>query len=278
MDTYRGYTEVEFSEEELAYFYQENLFPQDSKFPIPIENHYYIIKQNGEIVDKVCFQDGFFRALKGKPIDTLHLGKLSSRNLEQDFAFDMLQDKRTKIKLIGGRFGSGKSLLIMAHALELLERGKIDKIVFARNNIELKDTTPLGALPGTADEKMIVWAANLGDHLGGMDGLKMMLEKGSLEIAPLNYLRGRDFKRCVIFCDECENLTVHQVQLLIGRIGEDSQLWMAGDLRQTDKAVFEKDSGMARMVERLQGKELFSYIYLPRSERSAASAYADYLD
>lgn len=233
---------------------------------------------NGEIVDKVCYQRNNFRPLKFKAIDSMYLGKLNSKNLQQDFAFDMLQDKTTPIKILAGRYGSGKSLLMIAHALELLERGKIDKIVFVRNNIELKDTTPLGSLPGTADDKMIVWAANLGDHLGGMEAVRMMMDKGMLEIAPLGYIRGRDFKRCIIFCDECENLTVHQCQLLIGRIGENSQLWMAGDRRQTDKNVFDQNSGMGRAIEKLQGRELFSYMYLPISERSAASAYADFLD
>lgn len=273
MNDYTGYTEVELSQEELAKFYETKTLAI-----APIENHYYILKCDGKIVDKQCYQKGEFRPIKNRGIDTFHLGKLVSKNLEQDFAFDMLQDKEVPIKIIAGRYGSGKSLLEIAHALELLERGKIDKIVFIRNNIELKDTTPLGSLPGTADEKMLPWLNNFGDHLGGMEAVRMMVEKGQIEIAPLGYVRGRDFKRCIIFVDECENLTVHQCQLLIGRIGEDSQLWMAGDRRQTDKAVFDRDSGMAKMIERLAGNELFSYVYLPKSERSKAAALADLLD
>ena len=100
-----------------------------------------------------------------------------------------------------------KSLLMIVHALEAIEKNKVDKMIYVRNNIELKHTTPLGALPGTIDEKMIEWAANVGDHVGGMDGLKMLMQKGSFEITPLGYLRGRDFKNAIIFCDECESLT-----------------------------------------------------------------------
>lgn len=125
---------------------------------------------------------------------------------------------------------------------------------------------------------MLPYAMNLADHLGGIDAVRMMLEKGTLEIAPLGYLRGRDFKRAIVFCDECENLTTHQCQLLIGRIGENSQLWMAGDCRQTDRTIFEKDSGMTKMIERLQGNKLFSYVYLPKTERSETAALADLLD
>lgn len=274
-ERYVGYKNIKLSEEEMALFYTK---PELLNLDI-LENEYLILQNDkGEVVDKYCYQNGIYRPLKYRKVSSSHAGDFKSKNLQQDLAFDMLQDTETPIKILTGRFGSGKSLLMIVHALEAVERNKIDKIIYVRNNIELKNTTPLGALPGTLDEKMIEWAANVGDHVGGMDGLKMLMQRGSFEIAPLGYLRGRDFKRSIIFCDECENLTTAQVQLLIGRIGENSQLWMAGDWRQTDKKVFEQDSGLNRAIDRLKGKPLFAYVHLEKSERSAASAYADYLD
>ncbi len=274
-ERYVGYKNIKLSEEEMALFYTE---PELLNLDM-LENEYLILQNDkGEVVDKYCYQNGIYRPLKYRKVSSSHAGDFKSKNLQQDLAFDMLQDTETPIKILTGRFGSGKSLLMIVHALEAVERNKIDKIIYVRNNIELKNTTPLGALPGTLDEKMIEWAANVGDHVGGMDGLKMLMQRGSFEIAPLGYLRGRDFKRSIIFCDECENLTTAQVQLLIGRIGENSQLWMAGDWRQTDKKVFEQDSGLNRAIDRLKGKPLFAYVHLEKSERSAASAYADYLD
>lgn len=274
-ERYVGYKNIKLSEEEMALFYTE---PELLNLDI-LENEYLVLQNNkGEVVDKYCYQNGIYRPLKYRKVSSSHAGDFKSKNLQQDLAFDMLQDTETPIKILTGRFGSGKSLLMIVHALEAVERNKIDKIIYVRNNIELKNTTPLGALPGTLDEKMIEWAANVGDHVGGMDGLKMLMQRGNFEIAPLGYLRGRDFKRSIIFCDECENLTTAQVQLLIGRIGENSQLWMAGDWRQTDKKVFEQDSGLNKAIDRLKGKPLFAYVHLEKSERSAASAYADYLD
>ena len=270
-----SYTTIKLTEEELAVFYETSSLPLVRE---PVENEYFMIYCNDELVDKICYQHGKFRPLKFKNINSFHLGKLYPRNPEQELAFDMLQDDSTCIKILAGQYGSGKSLLIFAHALQALEREKIEKIVFVRNNVELKDTTPLGALPGSLNDKTIEWAANLGDHLGGMEGVRYMVDKNQLEIIPLGYMRGRDLKHCIIFVDEAENLTTHQCQLLIGRIGEGSQLWLAGDRRQTDKAVFDKDSGMQKMIDRLTGKPLFRYVYLSKSERSEASAYADYLD
>ena len=294
----KGYTELRFltnnclkGEEELAQFYQTEdkvafinefflnttLRQKDTDIAI-CDNEYLIIKLNDEIVDKMRCKNGELIPIKYSRVYSDHLGKMSPRNIQQEFAFDMLQDSDTPIKLITGRFGSGKSVLMIAHALNAIEKHKIEKIVYVRNNIELKDTTPLGALPGTLDEKMINWAANVGDHVGGMDGLKMLMQRGQFEIAPLGYLRGRDLRNCIIFCDEAENLTTAQVQLLIGRIGEGSQLWFAGDRKQTDKAIFDKDSGIGKMMECLRGKPLYAYVNLEKCERSAASAYADYLD
>lgn len=275
MDRYKGYQTIVLNDETLANFYTDQ-----SILPIEVLENEYIVIENeaGEVVDKYCYQNGKYRPLHYKAVNSNHAGKFKSKNLQQDLAFDMLQDQSTPIKILTGRFGSGKSLLMIVHALEAIEKNKVDKMIYVRNNIELKHTTPLGALPGTIDEKMIEWAANVGDHVGGMDGLKMLMQKGSFEITPLGYLRGRDFKNAIIFCDECENLTTAQVQLLIGRIGEGSQLWMAGDWRQTDKKIFDEDSGLNKAIDRLKGKPLFSYVHLEKSERSAASAYADYLD
>lgn len=64
----------------------------------------------------------------------------------------------------------------------------------------------------------------------------------------------------------------------MGRVDEGSQLWMDGDIRQRDKATFEKSAGLETMVERLAGNELFGYVHLWKSERSAVSALADLLD
>ena len=291
----KGYVDLRFWEEaDLAHFYETedkiSLIQEEwvrglgfaagsTPYEEQIsENEYALIYLNGEIVDKMRRKNGELIPLKYNRVYSTHLGKMSPRNAQQEFGFDMLQDPDTHIKLITGRFGSGKSVLMIAHALTAIEKNKFEKIVYVRNNIELKDTTPLGALPGTLDEKMINWAANVGDHVGGMDGLKMLIQDRKFEIAPLGYIRGRDLRNCIIFCDEAENLTTAQIQLLIGRIGEGSQLWLAGDRKQTDKAIFDKDSGIGRMMERLRGKPLYAYVNLEKCERSAASAYADYLD
>ena len=73
-------------------------------------------------------------------------------------------------------------------------------------------------------------------------------------------------------------MTKQHIQLLIGRVGEGSNLWMDADLKQRDKTAFEKSAGLELMIERLQGQKLFGYIKLLKTERSETARLADLLD
>lgn len=105
-----------------------------------------------------------------------------------------------------------------------------------------------------------------------------MMDNNQLELQHLGYIRGRDIKNSIIIVSEAENLTTQHIQLLIGRVGEGSQLWLDGDHKQVDKQVFKDNSGLLKAVERLAGQSLFGYVDLPVSERSATAKLADLLD
>lgn len=211
-------------------------------------------------------------------IKSEYMGIIKPRNVEQELAFDLLQNDDIRIKVLLGGFGTGKTLLALAHALYFVHTQQVEKIVFIRNNIEVKDVVPLGALPGDDIEKIYPFLMNIADHCGGVEGLETLLDMGMLEPVHLGYIRGRDIKKSIIICDEAENLTTQQVQLLIGRVAEGSQLWFIGDLKQTDKKVFEENSGLRSLINALKGNELFGVVRLVKSERSKVSALADLLD
>ena len=69
-----------------------------------------------------------------------------------------------------------KTMLMVITALDLVQKGKVDKIIWVRNNIEVKDANPLGALPGSAYEKLIPFAGPLLDHVGGIEGLETLIQ------------------------------------------------------------------------------------------------------
>ena len=199
------------------------------------------------------------------------------KNAEQVRAFDMVKDSDTTIKLITGTWGTGKTMILVAAALETLKAGKFEKIIWIRNNIDVKDTKDLGALPGEVLDKLLPYLGPFIDHVGA-NKVKTMINKGSLYVEPLQSLRGRNFKNSLILCSEAENLTKEHLQLIIARAAEGSEVWIDGDTRQRDKVSFERSKGIETLIERLAGESLFSYVHLVKSERSATAALADKLN
>ena len=228
----------------------------------------YTLRETGHGVQRVLFP-------------TIELSKydvVKPLNNEQYCAIDMLMDTSIRVKVLTGVFGSGKDYLMVNAALKLIENGEFESLLYIRNNIEVKNTMPLGALPGEKDDKMRPWLMALADHVGGTMGLDDLISRGIIQSEHLGFIRGRDIKNTLILSSEAENLTTEHVQLLLGRVGRGSALWLNGDYRQIDSKVFEKNNGLKKLVDRLQGHTLFGYVHLPKSERSAVASLADLLD
>ena len=163
-------------------------------------------------------------------------------------------------------------------AFQLLQDGRFEKILWVRNNVEVKDSNPLGFLPGDKEDKLMSYAMPLADHVGGVDALKLYMQQGRVEIEHLGFIRGRDIKNTIVYCSEAEHLTRSHVQLLLGRIAEGSILFLNGDWRQIDARSFEQDNGLMCAIDRLKGNRLFSYVHLRETVRSETAKLADLLD
>lgn len=275
-EEYKGYRVVTMTDEQLAEFYSSGSVGETEEFAV---NEYIVVQnESGEPVDALRWSGSEFKKISKKPFSTKFGGKVSARNVQQELAMDMIQDENITVKMIAGKFGSGKTFLFSAAAVQMVESGKYDKIIFVRNNVEVKNTKPIGFLPGEKDEKILPWAMPLADHLGGENGLEMMVRNRNVELVHIGYIRGRDIKHSIIFVTEAENLTKEHIQLLISRVGEGSQIWFDGDLKQRDAEIFVKNSGMAVAIEKLRNHPRFGYVKLEKSERSETAAMADLLD
>ena len=274
-DFYKGYIHVTLNEEDMAKFYNGDYsLVGDLK-----ENEYILLyNSDGTIADKFRYNNGFLNSVKFTTLGNDFTGIIKPRNPEQALAFDMIKDEHTAVKLLTGKWGSGKTLILCNAAIEAIASGRFEKIVWIRNNIQVKDTDPLGSLPGTSFDKMLPYVLPLADHCGGIEGIERLLRDGRLEVIPLAFLRGRSIRNAVIISSEAENLTKEHIQLLLGRVDEGSNLWLDADLKQRDRLSFEKSQGIETMIERLAGQELFGYVHLVKSERSAASRLADLMD
>lgn len=269
------------TDEELVYLYQDNICPIEL-----LENEYLIIKDRTD--DSAI---SFYKKKNNKlekvnraaikindPKDGRTKKVYNPRNSEQVCAFDLLHDDDIPVKLITGRWGTGKTLLLVTAALEALREKRFEKIVWIRNNVDVKDTKDLGALPGEIIDKLLPFLGPFIDHVGDTQKVEKMLKEGQLEVEPLQSLRGRNIENAIIICSESENLTKEHIQLILARAAEGSAVWLDGDTRQRDKAVFEKSKGLETMINKLAGEHLFGYVHLTKAERSATAALADKLD
>lgn len=275
MEQYTGYKELKLTDEQFNQIYsQGKLDGYDF-----LENEYLIaLDEAGRIVDKLVCHNGKLQEIRYSTFKNTYTGSLKPRNEHQELAFEMLKNPDITVKLITGTWGTGKTLALVVAALEAVQRGEFDKIIWVRNNVQVKDTDNLGALPGDAYDKMLPYLGPFMDHVGGEDGVKFLIERNQLEVIPLGFLRGRSIRKSIIICSEAENLTKEHLQLLMGRVDEGSALWIDGDVRQRDRVAFEKSKGLETMVDRLKGEPLFGYIHLVKSERSATARLADKLN
>jgi predicted ribonuclease YlaK len=245
-----------------------------------LTNEYAIIRNEaGEIVDKVIqHADGKLHQIRYATFKNSYTGLMKPRNEHQELAFDMLKDSTITVKLITGTWGTGKTMALVVAALEAVGRGEFEKIIWVRNNVQVKDTDQIGALPGEAYDKMLPYLGPFCDHVGGEAGVHMLIQNNQLEVIPLGFLRGRNIANSIIICSEAENLTKEHIQLLLGRVAEGSALWLDGDVRQRDRVAFEKSKGLETRIDRLKGEELFGYVHLVKSERSPTARLADKLN
>ena len=275
INNYKGYEILKLSEKEMADFYQA----KDSESDLTLlENEFLLLaNKQGKIIDNFIKQDKIIRSTTYDTIQNNWSGTIKPRNIYQRLAINLLNDPTIPVKVLTGVYGSAKTFFMINAALQCLESGNKDKIIFVRNGLSPKGVPDIGHLPGSALDKTVVWAMPIADHVGGEDGLLNLIESKKLEVLPLNYIRGRDLKNAIIFSDESENLTPKLIQLLLGRVGENSELWIAGDYRQSDlKKNFSE--GLTFMIERLKGNRLFGCVDLPITERSKVAELSNLLD
>lgn len=163
-------------------------------------------------------------------------------------------------------------------AISLVEGNEFDRIVFIRPNVTLANVPQIGFLPNGVEEKLAWTLAPLYDKAGGEDGVQQLVARNMLEMVPLLFIRGRSFEKSIVYVTEAQNIDSEIAKVLISRIGEGSELWINGDSHQTDSRIFDKDNGVTKMVDRLKGNNLFSYVYLPTTHRGEVANLANLLD
>lgn len=163
--------------------------------------------------------------------------------------------KKSSIVFGVGPAGTGKTYLAVALAVYAFKNREIDKIILTRPAVEAGEK--LGFLPGDMNEKVDPYLRPLFDALQemmGQDAYLRHIERGSIEIAPLAYMRGRTLSNSFIILDEAQNTTREQMKMFLTRMGENSRIVVTGDVTQIDLPKNVK-SGMIDAIEVLDGVE-----------------------
>ncbi|WP_326957925.1 PhoH family protein [Brevibacterium sp. BRM-1] len=134
-----------------------------------------------------------------------------------------------------GPAGTGKTYLAMAMAVSALQRREVSRIILTRPAVEAGER--LGFLPGTLGEKIDPYVRPLYDALHDMiepEKIKLLLDSGVIEVAPLAYMRGRTLNDAFIILDEAQNTTAEQMKMFLTRLGFGSRMVVTGDTSQVD--------------------------------------------
>lgn len=159
------------------------------------------------------------------------------------------------ITVLKGMAGSGKTLVATQVALDLLFQKVIDKIIITRPTVSKES---IGFLPGDIREKMDPWLAPIYHNLYMLynkEKVDKEIEKGTIEIVPFAFMRGRTFVDSFVIVDEAQNVTHPQMETVIGRLGKGSKMVICGDMAQIDLKD-KRETGfsfLARIEENVEG-------------------------
>jgi PhoH-like ATPase len=277
-ELYTGQVKVEVSADTIDRYYKDKCF--DLKSP---EFDDIQIFPNAMVVLTCGSQSAVGRAHAENHLLTLRpLAKhsfnypIKPKNIEQEFALDLLMDPKIDLVTLAGPAGTGKTLLALMAGMELVVRQDLfSRLLVSRPVIPMgKD---IGFLPGGVDEKMSVWLKPFKDNLehlmepNGRDfnNIDHLFEEGIIEVGVLSYIRGRSIPNQFIIIDECQNLERHAIRSVLTRVGKNSRCCLTGDLSQIDHPLLDTvTNGLTHVIENLKDEPSVGHIVLTKGVRS----------
>ena len=278
---FTGFTTVAVDDQIVDNFYEKKDVYLDT--PTLYPNQYVMMVSNAN--EKKSALGRFIS--KATPIEQIVQKKkhsvwgIKARNKEQSFLLDALMDPKIQIVTAIGKAGSGKTICAIAAGLEQTideTKQEYTRVIVSRPVQPLgKD---IGFLPGTMEEKMSPWLMPIQDNLQFLMGndkvtLDIYMQKGTIEIEALTYIRGRSISNAFIIIDEAQNLTTHELKTIITRVGEGTKIVLTGDVEQIDNVYIDATTnGLTHAVEKFKKFDLAAHVTLQKGERSKVATFA----
>ncbi|MEM1139106.1 MAG: PhoH family protein [Pseudomonadota bacterium] len=191
--------------------------------------------------------------------DQRYIRKIRPQSENQQQLMDAIDERHLVVAC--GPAGTGKTYIAIAKAVEAFEEGRIERIILSRPAVEAGEN--LGYLPGHLEDKLAPYLRPLYDALNdrlGAKKLKALLSDGTIEIAPVAYMRGRTLNNAFVVIDEAQNCTYTQIKMLLTRLGWNATMVLTGDPDQSD--LLPGMSGFRDIVDRLDPLPEISVIRL----------------
>ena len=279
---YKGFIEKELDKEMIQLVYANH---EMNMFSL-LTNQYLIMKDdsNGEVVDIMVWTGGWLESIY-KPYrnnrtipQTSSFQRVESKDHYQAMVIDSLY--RNQVTMVRGRAGSGKTLLALSYAWNLIEK-KDGRLVIFFNPAPSRDSITMGFNKGSKIEKAM--QSSLGSMLKSKFGdeyeVERLIEEGAIEIMPFTDLRGWDSKsdrETVVLISEAQNLTSELLKMGLQRIDETAKVIIDGDYnQQIDRDSYLYSNGMKRASEVLRGSHLYGEVELQKTYRSELADIAD---
>lgn len=173
----------------------------------------------------------------------------------------------SKITVLKGSAGSGKSMVAAQAALDALFRHDVEKIILTRPAVTSGED--IGFLPGDKDAKLAPYTAAIYDNmyrLYNKEKIDKEIAEGRIEVIPLAFMRGRNLSNCLVVVDEAQNITDRQMELLLGRLCSGSKMVICGDTAQIDLKD-KKQSGFKFICDNFNDVNGFKVVTLKTNHR-----------
>lgn len=275
-NNYLGYKIVNANDNEIASVYEkpnENIFQN-------LTNEYVIINDTNEnFCDILKWNGSDYVPVVSKNIKTMFFGdKFKPKDEYQRMAIDSLLTNQ--ITCITGKAGSGKSLLSLVVAMNLIEAGKYNRLVVLFNPCPVRGASQLGYYSGDVVEKAM--QSNIGNVLITKFGDRFLVDNyinsGKIKLVPMVDCRGMEINDDeILWITEAENTTTDLMKICLSRVSSGAKVFVEGDFKQTDGSSYEENNGLKRVIEIFKDNSIFGYVDLQNIWRSKIAELADML-